>query len=78
MKALGMLIDGGSCLGAAVALHMIELKRIDAEFAHDALERNPVVDLFGCVIAHIFDCSLSGGDSLGHEVLALWLKVWVS
>jgi hypothetical protein len=28
MQALGMLIHGGSCLGAA-------------EFAHDALERNP-------------------------------------
>jgi hypothetical protein len=54
MQALGVLIDGGSCLGAAVAFHVVELKRIHAEFAGDAFERNPVVDLLSCVIAHIF------------------------
>ncbi len=54
MQALGVLIDGGSRLGAAIAVHVVEFKRIDAEFAGDAFEPNPVVDLFRCVIAHIF------------------------
>ena len=67
MQALGVLIDGGSCLGAAVAFHVVELKRIHAEFAGDAFERNPVVDLFSCVIAHIFIVVLLEDIRLGRR-----------
>ena len=67
MQALGVLIDGGSCLGAAVAFHVVELKRIHAEFAGDAFERNPVVDLLSCVIAHIFIVVLLEDIRLGRR-----------
>ena len=52
MEVLGVLIEGGSCLGAAVAFHMVQLKRIDTEFASDTFERDAVVYLFSCVVAH--------------------------
>lgn len=67
MQVLGVFIDGGSCLGAAIAFPVVELKRINAEFAGDAFERNPVVDLFRCVIAHIFNCSPAGRTPLGQR-----------
>ena len=54
MESFGVLIHGGSCLGAAVAFHMVELKRIHAEFASHAFERDAVADLLGCVVAHCF------------------------
>jgi hypothetical protein len=74
MQVLGVLVDGGSCLGAAIAFHVVELKGINAEFAGDAFERNPIVDLFRCVIAHIFNCSPSGRTRLGREMLVFWLE----
>ena len=54
MQVLGVLIDGGSCLGAAIAFQMVELKRINTEFACNAFERDTVADLFSGVITHSF------------------------
>jgi hypothetical protein len=65
MQVLGVLVDGGSCLGAAVAFHMVELKRIDTEVAGDAFERDAVVDLFSCVIAHMLIVVLLAETRLG-------------
>jgi hypothetical protein len=70
VQVLGVLVDGGSSLGAAVAFHMVELKRIDTEVTSDAFERDAVVDLFRCVITHILNCSPSGGNLFGQKVLA--------
>jgi hypothetical protein len=76
MQALGVLIDGGSCLGAAVAFHMVELKRIDAEFAGDAFERDAVVDLFSCVIAHISIVVLLANIRLGRRCWPFGCRHW--
>jgi hypothetical protein len=47
-----MLIDRSSRLCAAIAFGVIELKRVNSEFADGTFERNAAVQGLGSVIAH--------------------------
>jgi hypothetical protein len=52
MQFPNMLIDSGSSLGAAVALGVVEIKRVDGKFADGAFKRDAAVQRLGGVIAH--------------------------
>jgi hypothetical protein len=52
-----MLIDRGRCLGAAVAVFSLELKRAHAVVAVDALEDAAVLDAGIGVMSHSYYCS---------------------
>jgi hypothetical protein len=52
MDFLSMLIDGGRCLRAAVALGVIEIKRDNSMIAENALECDATVARLSGVIAH--------------------------
>jgi hypothetical protein len=52
MQFPNMLIDSGSSLRAAVALRVVEIKRVDSKVADGAFKRDASVQRLGGVIAH--------------------------
>jgi hypothetical protein len=60
-------IDGSSSLGTAVALAVVELKRIDAVSTSYAFESDAAVHRLGRVIAHNLHCNLSEGNRLSKR-----------
>ena len=57
MQQRSMLIDDCGRLGAAIAIHAVEVKRGDAVLAESALERGAAIHRFGRVVSHSFNCS---------------------
>jgi hypothetical protein len=47
-----MIIDSGSSLRAAVAFGVVEIKRVDREFADGAFEGDAAIQGLGSVVAH--------------------------
>src|SRR5882672_2152387 len=52
MRFGGMKVHGLGRLRAPVAIGYVEIQRADTVLAGNALERNPTVHRFGCVISH--------------------------
>ena len=68
-----MLVDRGRGLCAAVAFGVVEIKRVDAEFADHTLKRDAAVERLGTVIAHVSIVVSLPENAPGQEVLALRL-----
>ena len=66
-----MLIDHGRRLGAAVAIHVVEIQRVDAMFAEGAFECDATIHRLGCVISHVSSVVLSSAPSLAQKVYNL-------
>ena len=66
-----MLIDHGRRLGAAVAIHVVEIQRVDAMFAEGAFEYDATIHRLGCVISHVSSVVLSSAPGLGQKVCNL-------
>jgi hypothetical protein len=71
MSFVEVPIDCSSCLGAAAALAVVKLKRVDAVSTSYAFESDAAVHRLGRVIAHNFHSNLSEGHPREQEVLAL-------
>ncbi len=66
-----MLIDHCCRLSAAVAIRAAEIEGGDAMLAEGAFERGAAVQLFGCVISHIYSVVLLLAWGFGQEVCNL-------
>jgi len=52
MRFPDVLVDGRGCLSAAVALAVVEIKRVHSKFADDTCERDAAVQRLGGVVTH--------------------------
>jgi hypothetical protein len=66
MRFGGMKVHGLGRLRAPVAIGYVEIQRADAVLAGNALERNPTVHRFGCVMSHTTIVTACGDGASGH------------
>ena len=66
-----MLIDHCCRLSAAVAIRAAEIEGGDAMLAEGAFERGAAVQLFGCVISHIYSVVLLPARASGKRCATL-------